>query len=79
MMEQRATCIRQQGCWLHRTMIAVVLFYLSIILFLPLAALLFQAFSKGIVPFVQLLFQEDVRHALVLTLGIALGAVGARG
>ncbi|BCX12581.1 MAG: sulfate ABC transporter permease subunit CysW [Thermosynechococcus sp.] len=61
--------------WLHVLLIGIAIGYLALVLLIPAANVLFQAFHKGVIPFVENLLEPDFLHALWLTFALALVVV----
>jgi sulfate transport system permease protein len=57
------------------TMIGIAAAFLSLFLVLPVAAVLVQAFEKGLLPYVKALAEPDTLSALRLTLVVVAVAV----
>lgn len=65
----------QEKPWLHALLIVIAIGYLALVLLIPAANVIFQAFHKGVVPFVQNLLEPDFLHAVWLTFALALAVV----
>ncbi len=65
----------QEKPWLHALLIVIAIGYLALVLLIPAANVIFQAFHKGVVPFVQNLLAPDFLHAAWLTFALALVVV----
>jgi len=61
--------------WVRRALIAVALLFLSFFLFVPLVAVFFEAFKKGVEVFVAAITEPDAVSAIKLTLIAAAIAV----
>lgn len=61
--------------WWHWAIILLVLAYASVLLLVPLAVTLVQAFANGLDPILATFQDPNVQHALYLTLVVALIAV----
>jgi sulfate transport system permease protein len=66
---------RREPAWVRRLLIAIALGFLGVFLVVPLGAVLYAAFSKGIGPYLSALAQADTRSAIKLTLLAAVIAV----
>jgi len=64
-----------QRSWVHAGLIAIAIAYLSLILLIPAANVIFQAFRRGVMPFLQNLLEPDFLHALWVTFALALVVV----
>ncbi|XFA73379.1 sulfate ABC transporter permease subunit CysW [Thermosynechococcaceae cyanobacterium Okahandja] len=64
-----------QRSWVHAGLIAIAIAYLSLILLIPAANVIFQAFRRGVMPFLQNLLEPDFLHALWVTFSLALVVV----
>ncbi len=64
-----------QRSWVHGALIAIALAYLSLILLIPAANVIFQAFRRGVMPFLDNLREPDFLHALWVTVSLALVVV----
>ncbi|WJI26561.1 sulfate ABC transporter permease subunit CysW [Thermosynechococcus sp. B1] len=65
----------QEKPWLHAFLIVIAIAYLALVLLLPAANVLFQAFHKGVMPFLENLLAPDFLHAVWLTFALALVVV----
>lgn len=61
--------------WLHALLIAIAIGYLALVLLIPAVNVIFQAFHKGVMPFLANLLEPDFLHALWLTFALALVVV----
>jgi len=61
--------------WIQGGLIAIALTYLSLVLLIPFANVIFQAFRKGVMPFLGNLTEPDFLHALWVTFSLALVVV----
>jgi sulfate transport system permease protein len=61
--------------WVRRTLIAVALLFLTLFLFVPLAAVFVEAFKKGWDVYLAAIVEDDARSAIKLTLLTAAIAV----
>ncbi len=61
--------------WVRRALIAFACLHIGLLIVLPFASVLWQAFSHGLSTFSQLLATRDTRSAIALTLSIAAIAV----
>ncbi|ATS18346.1 sulfate ABC transporter permease subunit CysW [Parathermosynechococcus lividus PCC 6715] len=61
--------------WIQGGLIAIALTYLSLVLLIPFANVIFQAFRKGVMPFLENLTEPDFLHALWLTFALAVVVV----
>jgi len=69
--EQKPEKRRGSDFWVKTTLIAIALLYLGLVLFFPVANVVYLAFEKGIEPFFQALTVADFISAVQLTLLIA--------
>jgi sulfate transport system permease protein len=65
----------EEPAWVRRTLIAVTLVFLALLLFLPLAAVFVEAFRKGLGAWWKSLTEPDALHSIRLTLAVAACAV----
>ncbi|AXY67428.1 sulfate ABC transporter permease subunit CysW [Thermosynechococcus sichuanensis E542] len=65
----------QEKPWLHALLIVIAIGYLALVLLIPAANVLFQAFHKGVLPFLENLLEPDFLHAVWLTFALALVVV----
>lgn len=65
----------QEKPWLQVLLIVIAIAYLALVLLMPAANVLFQAFHKGVMPFVENLLEPDFLHAVWLTFALALVVV----
>ncbi|WNC22171.1 sulfate ABC transporter permease subunit CysW [Thermosynechococcus sp. PP22] len=65
----------QEKPWLRALLIVIAIAYLALVLLLPAANVLFQAFHKGVMPFLENLLEPDFLHAVWLTFALALVVV----
>ncbi|WP_448525796.1 sulfate ABC transporter permease subunit CysW [Parathermosynechococcus lividus] len=61
--------------WIQGGLIAIALTYLSLVLLIPFANVIFQAFRNGVMPFLENLTEPDFLHALWLTFTLAVVVV----
>jgi len=54
--------------WVRRTLIGIALVFLTLFLFVPLAAVFFEAFKKGVGVYLAAISEPDARSAIWLTL-----------
>ena len=54
--------------WVRRTLIGIALVFLTLFLFVPLAAVFFEAFKKGVGVYIAAISEPDARSAIWLTL-----------
>ncbi|MFN4195186.1 MAG: sulfate ABC transporter permease subunit CysW [Thermosynechococcus sp.] len=60
---------------MHALLIVIAIGYLALVLLIPAANVLFQAFHKGVLPFLENLLEPDFLHAVWLTFALALVVV----
>ncbi|MFM2402928.1 MAG: sulfate transporter, inner rane subunit CysW [Pseudomonadota bacterium] len=72
---QRAAPVTTEPVWVRRLLIGLALGFLALFLFLPLALVFQQAFSKGVEVWLAAVTEPDAQAAIVLTLTAALIAV----
>ncbi len=65
----------QEKPWLHTLLIGIAIGYLALVLLIPAANVIFQAFHKGVLPFLDNLLEPDFLHAVWLTFALALVVV----
>ncbi|MEK8026864.1 sulfate ABC transporter permease subunit CysW [Pseudaquabacterium rugosum] len=71
----RAAPVTTEPVWVRRLLIGLALGFLALFLFLPLALVFQQAFSKGVEVWLAAVTEPDAQAAIVLTLTAALIAV----
>jgi sulfate transport system permease protein len=71
----RAGAARTEPAWVRRLLIAIALGFLGVFLVIPLGAVLYAAFAKGLSPYLGALSHPDTRAAIKLTLLAAAIAV----
>jgi sulfate transport system permease protein len=69
---RRAIAATAEPPWVRRGLIAVALIFLSLFLFVPLVAVFFEAFKKGVDVYLKAIVEPDALSAIKLTL-IAAG------
>ncbi|MBE9096672.1 sulfate ABC transporter permease subunit CysW [Tychonema sp. LEGE 07203] len=62
----------QEKTWVKATLIGIAIGYLALVLFIPTINVFYQAFKKGLEPFLSNLTSPDFLHAAQLTLVISL-------
>jgi sulfate/thiosulfate transport system permease protein len=62
----------QQKAWVKPTLIGIAIGYLGLVLFIPTLNVFYQAFRKGVGPFISNLTEPEFLHAAQLTLLITL-------
>jgi len=65
----------QKKSWVPTLLIAIALLFLGVVLYIPALNVFYQAFHKGVGPFLKNLVEPNFLHAIKLTLLIALIAV----
>lgn len=66
-----------EPAWVKPVLIGITVLFLSLLLLLPMAAVLMEAFRRGIAGYWQALAEPDARAAVTLTVQCALIAVAA--
>ena len=74
-MSSTITTATTEPAWLRRTLIAIALLFLALFLFVPLAAVFFEALKKGLGVYVAAITDPDALSAIKLTLIAAAIAV----
>ena len=74
-MSSMLTSATTEPAWLRRTLIAIALLFLALFLFVPLAAVFFEALKKGLGVYVAAITDPDALSAIKLTLIAAAIAV----
>ena len=74
-MSSMLTSATTEPAWLRRTLIAIALLFLALFLFVPLAAVFFEALKKGLGVYVAAITDPDALSAIKLTLIAAVIAV----
>jgi len=74
-MNTTVTSATTEPAWLRRTLITVALLFLALFLFVPLAAVFFEALKKGLGVYVAAITDPDALSAIKLTLIAAAIAV----
>ena len=74
-MSSTVTTATTEPAWLRRTLIAIALLFLALFLFVPLAAVFFEALKKGLGVYVAAITDPDALSAIKLTLIAAAIAV----
>jgi sulfate/thiosulfate transport system permease protein len=76
---QASSLVRQssqpQRSWVPVVLIAIALLYLGLFLYIPAANVFYQAFHKGVGPFLNNLGKPEFQHAIKLTVMLAVVAV----
>ncbi|MFN4280701.1 sulfate ABC transporter permease subunit CysW [Thermosynechococcus sp.] len=65
----------QEKPWLQVLLRVIAIGYLALVLLMPAANVLFQAFHRGVLPFLENLREPDFLHAVWLTFALALVVV----
>lgn len=65
----------RERVWVRGSLIAIAIAYLALVLLIPAANVIFQAFRKGVMPFLENLLEPDFLHALWMTFALALVVV----
>ena len=74
-MSSMLTSATTEPAWMRRTLIAIALLFLAMFLFVPLAAVFFEALKKGLGVYVAAITDPDALSAIKLTLIAAAIAV----
>ena len=74
-MSSMLTSATTEPAWMRRTLIAIALLFLAVFLFVPLAAVFFEALKKGLGVYVAAITDPDALSAIKLTLIAAAIAV----
>jgi sulfate/thiosulfate transport system permease protein len=73
--QRQATSFRPQAPWVPAVLVAIAVLYLGLVLYIPAVNVFYQAFHKGVEPFLNNLTQPDFLHAVKLTVLLALISV----
>ncbi|MEO6410154.1 MAG: sulfate ABC transporter permease subunit CysW [Burkholderiaceae bacterium] len=72
---RRALAATAEPAWVRRTLIGIALGFLALFLFVPLAAVFYEALKKGVDVYLAAIIEPDARSAIRLTLLAAAIAV----
>ncbi len=77
-MREPVLAARRDPAFLRRALIAIAVGYLALLVLVPLANVFAQALANGLAAYARALLRDpDTRHAILLTLTVALAAVAA--